>query len=137
MRHIIFTCGMDKAVRNRVHANRLKKCVDPDARPTNTKPDDILVNDIPETSDTASRQLHPERNATNDDNTAETDTNDADPAEAALTVYSKYLPLHTRSQGNRFLRDYLVLQIMREQFHIAKNLKGKAKKVLSNKQLNN
>ena len=143
-------CGTDKAVRNCVHANRLKKCVDPDARPTNTKPNDIPVNDVPDTSDAASHQVQPQANATTDDNSAETEANDVNPAEAAFTQHVQKIYRCTRDhKGNRwyfwklcnwpprYLRDYLVPQKMREDFHIAKTMKGKAKKSPSNKLINN
>ena len=143
-------CGTDKAVRNRVHANRLKKCVDPDARPSNTKPNDIPVNDVPDTSDAASHQVQPQANATTDDNSAETETTDVNPAEAALTqdvqkIYrctqdhkgNRWYFVKLRNRPPRFLRDYLVPQKIHEDLHIAKTMKEKAKKSPSNKQINN
>ena len=141
-------CGTDTAVRNRVHSNRLKKCVDPDVRPTNTKPGDVLSNDKAETAHHHQPEQHPE-----EDNLAQNDNDSADSDEAAdeaaLThlvqqIYrctrdnkaNRWYFVKLKNRPPRFLRDYLVPQKMREQFHIAKTMKGKAKKSPSHKENN-
>ena len=147
MTHTIFAPVTDTAVRNRVHSNRLKKCVDPDVRPTNTKPGDVLSNDKAETAHHHQPEQHPE-----EDNLAQNDNDSADSDEAAdeaaLTHLVQQIYRCTRDNANRwyfvklknrpprFLRDYLVPQKMREQFHIAKTMKGKAKKSPSHKENN-